>query len=203
MVKRATRKKKNQPTKRRKAVIIIATEGKNKTEKTYFQEFNGSDKRYIIVFARGNNTDPVNIVKDAITTAHDIDIEPIDGDQIYAVFDIDYGKLGQIKDARELAQEQNVHLVLSNPCFEVWLLLHFRYSTREYGNNAEVIKELCNQWPAFRKNIDSFQTLNDCRETALENARRLRKHHLDTKETSIIEKCNPSTEVDELVNRLL
>ena len=43
-----------------KKKIIIAAEGKNKTEKTYFSNFDNGKKSYSISFAKGNYTDPVN-----------------------------------------------------------------------------------------------------------------------------------------------
>ncbi|MBE5899955.1 MAG: RloB domain-containing protein [Lachnospiraceae bacterium] len=53
-------KTKDRGTKNRKkkAVYLIVTEGKNKTEKTYFANFIGRDKQYNIHFVNaGYNTD--------------------------------------------------------------------------------------------------------------------------------------------------
>ena len=52
-------KKRNSWDRKRKRIILIATEGKNKTEETYFRNFQTKDTR--IIFARGNFTDPVNM----------------------------------------------------------------------------------------------------------------------------------------------
>ncbi len=43
--------------------ILIAVEGKNKTEKLYFNNFDDGKKSYSIIFAKGNYTDPLNLVK--------------------------------------------------------------------------------------------------------------------------------------------
>lgn len=37
-----------------------------------------------------------------------------------------------------------IHLIISNPCFEIWYLLHKRYSTRKYDESEQVISELKN-----------------------------------------------------------
>lgn len=50
-----------------KRVILIACEGENKTEKYYFNNFSGRNKDYIIKYVHGNETDPVNLVKNTIT----------------------------------------------------------------------------------------------------------------------------------------
>ncbi|HIT10971.1 MAG TPA: hypothetical protein IAC24_05175 [Candidatus Onthousia faecigallinarum] len=43
--------------------IIIAVEGKNKTEKLYFDNFDDGKKSYSITIAKGNDTDPLKLVK--------------------------------------------------------------------------------------------------------------------------------------------
>ena len=48
---------------KQKNKIIIAVEGKNKTEKLYFNNFDNGKKNYSISFAKGNYTDPLNLVK--------------------------------------------------------------------------------------------------------------------------------------------
>ena len=45
-----------------KRTILIALEGKNKTERLYFNHFNNRNNDYIIIFAKGNTTDPVNMI---------------------------------------------------------------------------------------------------------------------------------------------
>lgn len=119
------------------------------------------------------------------------------------MFDTDFNKEIQIGKARKLADENGIELILSNPCFEVWLLLHFRYSTRGYQSNHEVLDELRNRWPAYRKNIDSFQYLQDCCEVAINNAKKLEQFNFDNKGTEVIEECNPSTDVHKLVMRII
>lgn len=200
---RANKKQRGKYTRKRKSIILIATEGKNKTEKTYFREFNESIKPFNIIFADGNNTDPVKIVNDAILTAHNKGIEVDNGDYIFAVFDTDFNKIDQIIEARKLASKNGVSIILSNPCFEVWLLLHFRYSTRGYNSNAEVLNELCNRWSGYQKNITTYQNLQDRCDVAVKNAERLKRFHIDTNGCNQIEYCNPSTDVYEIVAKLI
>lgn len=203
MVRRATRKERKRYTRKRNDIILIAAEGKNKTEKNYFQEFNRSLNGCNIVFSNGNNTDPVKIVNDAVNTAKTKGVEVQNGDLVYAVFDTDFNKESQIKEARKLADKNGVELILSNPCFEVWLLLHFRYSTRGYQSNHEVLNELNNLWPAYHKSINSFRYLHDRCELAADNARRLKRFSFETKGTEAVEKCNPSTDVYRLVSQII
>jgi hypothetical protein len=44
-------------------------------------------------------------------------------DSVWAVFDVDDHP--NLQQALALAQSRNINLAISNPCFELWALLHF------------------------------------------------------------------------------
>lgn len=199
MVRRANRKTSNRYSRKERKIILIAAEGKNRTERNYFTEFNRRQRNYHIIFAEGNNTDPVKVVTDAFTSSEKKGLELKQEDKAYAVIDTDFGKEKQIRDARLLAKQNRVELLLSNPCFEIWILQHFRFSTRGYNTNSDVLEELKNRWPDYEKSTDSFADLMDRTEIAVENARRLKKYHIQNNSKVQIEDCNPSTNVYELV----
>ena len=203
MVRRASKKKKDRPTREIRKVILVSAEGMNKTERTYFAEFNRLQKDYHIVFATGTSTDPVNIVSEAIDGVTKNGLNLRQGDIACAVFDADFGKAGKIKEARQIAKKAGIRVILSNPCFEVWLLQHFRYSTRGYLSNDAVIDDLLGYWPEYRKSIGSYQAIVDKTYTAMENAEKLRAYHDSLYTGMNIEDRNPSTDVDELVRTIL
>lgn len=202
MVRRANKKQKGRPSRPMRKIIMIATEGGNRTEQTYFAEFNRKQNECHIVFADGNSTDPVKIVKEANKSANNQGIRKDYGDTVIAVFDADFDKQEQIRMARELARKNKIEIIISNPCFEVWLLQHFRFSTRGYHSNNDVISELTNRWPEYRKNIESFQYLADRTELAIDNARRLDAYHNNVNPGMEIEDRNPATNVYKLVERV-
>lgn len=202
MVRRANKRVGKKFMKRRKAVILLATEGLNKTERNYFVEFNRKQNKYQVSFSSGSNTDPLGIVRDACRAAEKNELDFSLGDKVYAVFDTDFGKEKQIREARELAKKNRVSLLLSNPCFEIWILLHFRFSTRGFQSNEEVLNELKNRWPEYRKNINTFSYIADRHEVAIENAKQLLLFHDSVSDEKQIEKRNPSTNVHELVEIL-
>ncbi len=200
MVRRATRKQRGRYTKKRKQIILVATEGDNKTEKTYLQEINRIIQDVSIVFADGNSTDPINMVEDTVRTADKRGFDTEYGDKAFIVFDADFNKESQIVEARKLANDNGFQLVISNPCFEVWLLLHFRYSSKGYQSNDEVINEIKNRWPEYRKNIGSFQGILDRTEMAVDNAKKLEAFHDSVNPKTDAEKRNPSTDVYKLID---
>ncbi len=87
---------------KQKNKIIIAVEGKNKTEKLYFNNFDNGKKSYSISFAKGNYTDPLNLVKMLIEEMKKIGVDLSDGDRAYCIFDTDIEPIKNtvIKEAR-------------------------------------------------------------------------------------------------------
>ncbi|CAG4910917.1 unnamed protein product [Acidithrix sp. C25] len=63
---------------------------------------------------------PLNLVSKAVKLAERNDCEI---DEIWCVFDVDDHKT--INQAIKLAKDNNIELAISNPCFELWLILHF------------------------------------------------------------------------------
>ena len=84
MVRRATKKDSQSKKRQTKKILVLAAEGSNKTEKTYFNEFNAKQNEFRIIHARGNNTDPVKIVQDAINTAAREEVDYKYGDRAAA-----------------------------------------------------------------------------------------------------------------------
>lgn len=72
-----------------KSKILIAVEGKNKTEKLYFNHFDDGNKNYSISFAKGNYTDSLNLVRMLIEEIKRIGLDINDEDKAYCVFDVD------------------------------------------------------------------------------------------------------------------
>lgn len=126
----------NQNNRKSKRVILVAYEGKNKTEKNYFDNFNDRDKNYVIKTVPGNETDPINLVNQTIQKSRDLKLKLDDDDRAFCIFDtdIDVKKNNQIKDAISLALNNNIIIITSSPCIEIWFLLHFEYTTA-YMNN--------------------------------------------------------------------
>lgn len=204
MVRRANKKDKRKPVKKRRAIMLIGAEGVNKTERNYFLGFNRRQKNYRVIFAPGSDTDPEGIVKEVIRNKEENGLEAALGDVAYAVFDTDFGKEPQIERARKVAERNGIRLALSNPCFEVWLMLHFRYSTKGYYSNEDVHNDMSKLWPDYRKNLNSFERIQEKESEAIRNAEKLKSFHANTKGKEVkIEHCNPSTDVDRLVKKLI
>lgn len=206
MVRHTGQKKRGKISKNRKKILLIGAEGNNKTEKIYFSHFNrmpGND--YVIRFSTGNNTDPEGIVDNTIDTVRKEELNFKDGDLAFCVFDTDTEdtKQKQIDGAIVKASKKNIDVILSNPCFEIWFLQHFGYSTKEYKSNGEVLRTLERFIPEYEKNSDPFAILNPLMAEAIRNSKKLEKYHDDLGRKRKSVDRNPSTEAYKIIEKIL
>lgn len=195
-------KQRGRVIKKRKPIMLIATEGKNKTETLYFNSYNLISK-YSIVFCKGNDTDPLNMIKVLQNEKKKIK-EPGIEDKAYCIIDMDIGcsKNKQIMQAEVKAKKANIELIISNPCFEIWYLCHFIYSTKLYNSNDEVINELKKYISNYDKNINIFNKLEGNTNVAISNAKKLERHHKELGRVEHSLENNPSTDVYKIVKEI-
>jgi len=72
MVRRIKKVTKDRATRKRKKIIVLGAEGLNKTEFLYFRELEKKQSQYHFIFALGNETDPVRIVKNTAKKAKEL-----------------------------------------------------------------------------------------------------------------------------------
>lgn len=169
-------KPRNTNQRHRKKIILLATEGKNKTETHYFRSLTGPT--HVIRFAPGNYTDPVNMIQALKDEFEDKALSPEMGDAAYCLVDSDMDpvKDKQIESADAKAGNMAT-VIVSSPCFEVWFLCHFVKSTRQYNSNKEVIDALKQYIPDYSKNMTGiWAILGDKSEAAIKNAKGLEMH---------------------------
>ena len=176
------------------------THDSDQTEQNYFKEFNQTQKNYTIQPASGNSTDPKGIVEDTINSIQKSKMEPKEGDLAFCLFDSDTDtqKQEQIDQAVSRAKQKGIEVLLSVPCFEVWFLQHFQYSTGQLTGN-QAIRALKKFIPEYEKSKSVFFQLEDI---AVDHAKRLEKHHNELGIRSKSLKRNPSTEAYKLVELL-
>lgn len=79
------KKKRNEVKRKRKSVMLITAEGRNKTEKQYFSSFQNQYSKYCIRFVKGLETDPLGMLKTMKRTWEKNELSEIDGDKAYIV----------------------------------------------------------------------------------------------------------------------
>ena len=128
--------------------------------------------------------------------------------RVFCVFDKDkhdsFAKAEAKILEKKLPQGATIHAITSIPCFEIWVLLHFVYTTRSFtaaaqdSNCALVIRELRRHIPDYEKgNQNILEIIGDETNTAILRAKQLEEFH----KTSATD--NPYTRVYELVEYLI
>jgi hypothetical protein len=107
-------------------LVVIAAEGRE-TEKIYFQELSEklcSPKVHVKFLKReNNNSSPESVHEQIVNFKKEYSIA--DDDQLWIVINRDNWTIQSIKRiAQYCSQDTNLNFCLSNPCFELWLLLH-------------------------------------------------------------------------------
>ena len=184
-------------------ILLIICEGE--TEQTYFECIKRKNKLIGVDIVSkkeiGGNA-PKNILGYA-------KCEGVDYDQIFCVFDKDdHASFLETQQAIESTRKLPIKAIVSIPCFEYWLLLHFRYECSPYANKGKKSASHCCEselkkvFPKYRKGKRSmvgvvFPELINKLDFALENAIK------NQKESEYSDSKNPFTSVSELVLYLL
>lgn len=199
--------KRRNPYKKRKERILIVCEGE-KTEVVYFKRMikKQSLKTAKVKVTGESGSAPISVVDYAIEQYKDSKKERDPFDSVYCIYDKDsHPSFESAKDKLSRQKPKKVFSsIISVPCFEVWFLLHFNYSTAPFsdcGNSSicgNVIKKLEKKIPKYEKGMKDipWEELEINQKKAIQNAKKLKKHN----EASGT--YNPSTNVYELVEAI-
>lgn len=185
-------------------VVLIVCEGA-KTEPNYIQglrvAFGLSSVNIRVIHPPGN--DPVSIVRFAINQMK----EDPEYDRGYCIFDRDqhanFDEAARTIDISPLGRANRLFAITSIPCFEIWILLHYRYTSGAYsavaGESAcaRVIRDIRQHFADYQKgHKTAFMVLAPMLDQAIEHAQRLEKHNIAT------QSANPATRMHHLVSYL-
>ena len=202
-IKRTSQKRKPKKT------VLIVCEGE-KTERYYLDRLKREEtisKAFTITVVPGKGGSRSQIVERTINQK----AQRKETDVVLCVLDTESLETIQAKEdleaARQKAARNDITLYLSNPAFEVWLLAHFRRTSRSFRNCEAVIVELDKEWSAaFRQPYDksddkAYQRLAGRTQDAVTNAKNVVE--IDHREKTDITDRNSSTDFYRLVEKLL
>lgn len=116
-------------------------------------------------------------------------------DVSWCVFDVD--EHPYLPEARQQARDNGIKVAVSNPCFELWALLHFQDQHRHIERNE--VQRLCREhMPRYEKRLPC-ETLLERYDNALRRATELEHWH----ETRGTDGYNPSTGVHRLTEEIM
>jgi hypothetical protein len=180
-----------------KPTILVVTEGEA-TEPEYIDGFRREcrNPRVTIRFAREHGV-PMTLVRNAKQYKREAEEEAarekddnLAYDSVWCVFDIDDHPA--IGEAKEMARDNSIRLAISNPCIELWLLLHFRDNPGMQDRDT-MLKKLKEHVPKYDKHID-FKIYAEGYPQAVQRARKMQ----DDAEEAGEPNRNPTTGIYEL-----
>jgi hypothetical protein len=180
--------KKRQSNVRDPKLIIIATEGKC-SEKQYFEALRvrrGKTNIHIHVLATQDNRSSPDSVLQRLNEFKSYYSLKESRDELWMVIDVDKWGDSKLSNIARRCKQKGYFLAVSNPCFELWLLMHVKKLSDYSDHELEKIKD--NEKTGSRtylevKLIEVFGTYNKSKlipgryiphiESAIDEAKRL------------------------------
>lgn len=181
--------------------ILVFVEGR-RTEDGYFKHWGRRNRSKVIVNVHEFNGDPLSLVRRAVAEQKYERYEEKHRrgqphDEIWCVFDVDAHE--RMAEAVELAVTHNINVAVSNPCFELWLVLHYQGQTAFIEGHA--VQRLAKAHLKCGKalSVQALEALTSRYDEAVKRAKALdAKHEGDGSPP----RSNPSSEVWRLVERI-
>jgi hypothetical protein len=182
---------------KRRRVLIVCED--SKSARYYFEGFRVDPQRAEVrTVGAGMNTD--SLVEKARDLKNQAVREGEPCNEVWCVFDRDSFPLQNYARAFQLARDSGIKVAWANEAFEIWYLLHFNYhdtGISRHDYQAKLKPHL--DYDKADKTV--YQQVKPHQETALRNARRLKRHWNEMGE-KFPERQNPSTSVHKLVEFL-
>lgn len=151
-----------------------------------------------------HRNDPIAVVKYAIQEYQ----KEKDYDAVFCVIDRDQhtGYVAALQKARDTKKIKNLYMVVSIPCFEYWLLLHFQKTNAFFDGCDAVMQKLKKYIPDYNKKLD-FKNWDilyknyfiSKQSQSIENA----KYVIEQHQKDINNNWNPSTQLHILIEYLI
>ncbi|MBZ7957902.1 RloB family protein [Campylobacter sp. LH-2024] len=171
--KRNQKLRDRKPKRQENEVILIVCEGE-KTEKNYLNQLKDFFRlgNVSINIISSKNPSPLQVVKFAKEKSKEKSY-----DKIYCVFDKDTHST--FNEAKQKCKNSKFEAIISNPCFEFWILLHFTYTTKSFATNSpctELINTCLKEYlKDYAKNYNFANIIQQKLETAIEYAQKANK----------------------------
>jgi len=188
--------------------ILIVCEGE-KTEPIYF---NALKKRLRLIMVDveivGEGAAPITVVDRAIELRRHRkyiakkSLTKAEYEIIYCVVDVEAPTPHEsLANAVSKAKHNKLEVILSNPCFEYWYILHFRKTSAPFSSSQNVKSALRREHSAYSESDTTiFNVVYPKTSDAIKRSKEvLREQHNDAED---LRDCNPSTHVHKIVEYL-
>lgn len=131
--------------------VVVVVCDDNATAPAYFAPLQREIKASVIlnvVPAPYHGASPNDVVKEAIEQRSKLKNGEEKGDAVWAIFDTEHEPHDRLraKAAKEKAKQKKIKVAVSDPCYEVWTLLHLEDTGRHFANCQAVINQIKTAW---------------------------------------------------------
>lgn len=167
------------------------------TEKVYLRNFQNHDTRIKLIYC--DNTDPLGITAFAVRKIEEDGFD--EGDVAWCVFDAGTKNQKELSNAYSQAKNNNIRIAISNPCIELWFLLHFK-DIRKQQTTKSCLSVLKCHIKNYSKGKDCYNKLIRNQKIAIIRAKRLNNRIMRYKIKPYTQNANPCTHVYKLIKEI-
>jgi len=199
--------KRREGSKEPRKSILIVCEG-SKTEPIYFNSLR-SNLRLAMVNVKivGEGAAAITVVDRAIELREErkrlakTSLTRTEYEIVYCVIDVEAPKAESLSRVVNKARGNKLEVVLSNPCFEYWYILHFRKTSAPFNTSQDAKSALRREHRAYcESDTTIFDVVYPKTADAIKHSKEvLKEQHNDAEDLS---DCNPSTHVHRIVEYL-
>lgn len=190
--------KKQSYKRQRSPILLLVCEGKNKTERKYFSHYKVRELPYRLEIMDSEATDVLGMARRAANLYKKYQMDPAIGDLAFCLIDLDLRR--DKYDAYLKAQQKypQIRFIVSNPCFEIWLLYYFTENPKTESSSQAVKEQMKKYVPGYNEAMDVYAQcdLGDKYAVAIN---RSEKKNAFYEEDKILAERNPYTEVQDLI----
>jgi hypothetical protein len=163
-------------------VVVIVCDD-TRTAPAYFGVLKREIRRHVslnVVTAPSSSASPTDVVKRAIAEQAELvqDTDEEDTTAVWALIDLEgqADQRAQAKQAKELSDKQGVSVACSDPCYEVWTLLHLEDTGAQFTDCKAVLRRVKQCWKGRfreefgRKGRADYSKIIDSRHEAVTRA---------------------------------
>lgn len=182
----------------RSPILLLVCEGRNKTERKYFSHYKVRELPYRLEIKDSEATDVMGMARRAANLYKEYQMDPVIGDLAFCLIDLDLRRDKYEAYLKAQKKYPQVRFIVSNPCFEIWLLYYFTENPKTDPSSQAVKEQLKKYVPGYNEAMDVY-TQCDLEDKYAVAINRSEKKNAFYEEDKIIVERNPYTEVQDLI----
>ena len=186
----------------RSPILLLVCEGRNKTERKYFSHYQVRESHYRLAIKDSEATDVMGMARHAANLYKEYQMDPAIGDLAFCLIDLDLRRDKYDAYLKAKQKYPQVRFIVSNPCFEIWLLYYFTENPKAESSSQAVKEQMKKYVPGYNEAMDVYDQCDLADKYAVAINRSEKKNKLYSEESALV-KRNPYTNVQDLVMLLL